>query len=103
MDHLFYDCAKLQRERRKLIRNVLKQDNWPVNKSDLVNKYIKHFTQPTNSIDFAKLLTHLLIQIAEKNTQTSTQVLICKYDTVQNTQEWSAHHKRTVKTIHKEY
>jgi len=39
----------------------------------------------------------LTCQIAEKNTQTSTQVLICKYDTVQNTQERSAHHLRIAK------
>ena len=40
-----YDCSKLQREREKLIREVSKQDNWPVEKSDLVNKHIKHFIQ----------------------------------------------------------
>jgi hypothetical protein len=55
VDHLLYDCAKLQREREKLTSNVSKQDNWPVNKSDLVNKYIKHVTQFTNSVDFEKL------------------------------------------------
>ena len=55
MDHLLYDCTKLQRERERLISNVLKQDNWPVAKSDLVNKYINHFIQLTNSIDFEKL------------------------------------------------
>jgi hypothetical protein len=55
VDHLLYDCTKLQREREKLISNVSKQDNWPVEKSDLVNKYIKHFIQFTNSIDFEKL------------------------------------------------
>ena len=43
------------REREKLISNVLKQDNWPVNKCDLVNKYIKHFNQFTNSIVFEKV------------------------------------------------
>jgi hypothetical protein len=46
---------KLQREREKLISNVSKQDNWPVNKSDLVSKHIKHFIQFANSIDFEKL------------------------------------------------
>jgi hypothetical protein len=57
VDHLLYDSTKLQREREKLISNVSKQDNWPVEKkkSDLVNKYIKHFIQFTNSIDFEKL------------------------------------------------
>jgi hypothetical protein len=55
VDHLLYDCIKLQREKEKLISNVSKQDNWPVNKSDLVNRYVKHFIQFTNSIDFEKL------------------------------------------------
>jgi hypothetical protein len=55
VDHLIYDYTKLQREREKLISNVSKQDNWPVNKSDLVNKHIKHFIQFANSIDFEKL------------------------------------------------
>jgi hypothetical protein len=32
VDHLLYDCTKLQREREKLTSNVSKQDNWPVKK-----------------------------------------------------------------------
>jgi len=44
-----------KREREKLISNEFKQVNWPVNKSDLVNEYIKHFIQFTNSTDFEKL------------------------------------------------
>ena len=42
-------------EREKLIREVSKQDNWPVEKSDLVNKHIKPFIQFANAIDFEKL------------------------------------------------
>ena len=42
-------------EREKLIREVSKQDNWPVEKSDLVNKHMKHFIQFANAIDFEKL------------------------------------------------
>jgi len=41
VDHVLYDCTKLQKEREKVISNVLKQDNWPVNKSDLVNNIQK--------------------------------------------------------------
>ena len=55
VDHLIYDCNILQREREKLISKVSKQDNWPVTKSDLVNKYIKYFPEFTNTIDFTKL------------------------------------------------
>ena len=32
VDHLLYDCSKLQKEREKLIREVSKQENWPVEK-----------------------------------------------------------------------
>ena len=102
IEHLLYDCTKLQRESEKLISNLLKQENWSVNKSDLVNKDIEHFIQFTNS-RFWENLKPLTRQIAEKNTQTSTQVLIRKYDTLQITQEWSAHHIRTAKSIHIEY
>ena len=55
VDHLLYECIKLQKEREKLISNLPNQDTWPVNKSDLVNKHIKHFEQFVNSIDFEKL------------------------------------------------
>jgi hypothetical protein len=55
VDRLLYDCTKLQREWEKLIGNISEQDNWPVNKSDLVNKHIKYFIQFANSIDFEKL------------------------------------------------
>jgi hypothetical protein len=55
VEHLLYDCIKLQRERESLIRNASNQDKWPVNKSDLVNKHLKHFIQFVNSIDFERL------------------------------------------------
>jgi len=42
VDHLLYDCTKIQRERKRHISDEFKQNNWQVNKSDLVNKYIKH-------------------------------------------------------------
>jgi hypothetical protein len=55
VDHLIYDCTKLQGEREKPTSNVSKPDNWPVNESDLVNNHTKHFSQFANSIDFGKL------------------------------------------------
>jgi hypothetical protein len=55
VDHQIYDCNILQREREKPISKVSKQGNWPVTKSDLVNKYIKYFLEFTNTIDFKKL------------------------------------------------
>ena len=58
VDRLLYDCIELQREREKLIGNLSNQDTWQVDKSDLVNRHIKHFVQFVNSIDFEKLSTN---------------------------------------------
>jgi len=55
VEHLLYDCTKLQMEREQLIHSISNQDTWPVNKSDLVNKHIKQFTQFVNSIEFERL------------------------------------------------
>jgi hypothetical protein len=55
VEHLIYECHMLQTERENLISNIAKRDNLPMGKSELVNKYIKHFIQFTNSIDFEKL------------------------------------------------
>jgi hypothetical protein len=55
MEHLLYDCIKLERERENLIRITSNQDKSPVNKSDLVNKHLRHFIQFVNSIDFERL------------------------------------------------
>jgi hypothetical protein len=38
-----------------LIRTTAKKDEWPIGKSELVNKHIKQFTQCTKSIDFEKI------------------------------------------------
>ena len=55
VEHLLFDCTILQEERERLIGKISRHDNWPVNKSQLGNKYIKHFIQFTKSIDFTKL------------------------------------------------
>ena len=55
VEQLLHGCIKLQGERDKLLRNISNQDMWPVTKSDLVHKHIKHFTQFINSIDFDRL------------------------------------------------
>jgi hypothetical protein len=55
VDHLINECPKLQREREVLINSVTKQDTWPIEKSELMNKYLKYFTRFKNSIDFDKL------------------------------------------------
>ena len=54
-NHLLYQCSKLNNEREKLIAYISKEENWPVKKNELVNKYLKQFTNITNSIDYGKL------------------------------------------------
>ena len=44
-----------EREREVLVRNIVKQETWPREKSELVNKYIKYFAEFINSIDSDKL------------------------------------------------
>ena len=55
VDHLKYDCKKLNNEREKLIGHISKEDNWTIRKSELVKKYLKQAIHFTNSIDYEKL------------------------------------------------
>jgi len=54
-DHLIYDCEILYKEREKLIAYKSREEDWPVRKCELVNKYLKQFTTFANSIDYEKL------------------------------------------------
>jgi len=51
VDHLLYDCNKLNNVRDQLIAHISKEDNWPIRKSELVNKYLKQVIHFTNSFD----------------------------------------------------
>jgi len=55
MEHLIYDCAILDKEREKPIGYTSREEDWPVRKCELVNKYLKQFTTFANSIYFEKL------------------------------------------------
>ena len=55
VDHLIYECNKLNNEREKLIAHISKEDKWPIRKSELVKKYLKQVIHFTNSIDYEKL------------------------------------------------
>jgi hypothetical protein len=55
VDHLIFNCAKLDKERGKLIAYTSREEDWPARKCDLANKYLNQFKQFTNSIDFEKL------------------------------------------------
>jgi hypothetical protein len=55
VDHLIFDCPKMDKERETLIAYTSREEDWPVRKCDLVNKYLNQFKQFINSIDFEKL------------------------------------------------
>jgi hypothetical protein len=55
VDHLIYDCGKLEKGRDKLITHISREDNWSVQKSVLGNKYLQQFSQFANCIDFENL------------------------------------------------
>jgi hypothetical protein len=54
-DHLIFDCEILDKESEKLIAYTSREDDWPVRKCELVNKYLKQFSMFANSIEFEKL------------------------------------------------
>ena len=55
VDRLLYDCSILNNETEQLIAHISKEDNWPIRKSELVNKYLKQVAHFTNSIEYEKL------------------------------------------------
>jgi len=55
IDHLIFQCEKLKYERGMLKNSVLKAGNWPVSKSELINKNLKQFIRYINSMDLEKL------------------------------------------------
>jgi len=55
VDHLVIQCNRLKNERENLKTSVLKVGNWPMNKSELTNRYLKQFIIYINSMDFEKI------------------------------------------------
>jgi hypothetical protein len=55
VDHLIFQCNRLENEREILKTSVLKVGNWPVSKSKLTNRYLKQFIRYINSMDLEKL------------------------------------------------
>ena len=54
-DHLLFDCEILDKEMEKLTAYTSREDEWPVQKCELVNKYLKQFLMFANFTDFEKL------------------------------------------------
>ena len=55
MEHLVYDCGKLNNGKEKLIANIIEEDHWPVRKGVLVSKYLKEFIHFSNSLDYENM------------------------------------------------
>jgi hypothetical protein len=55
IDHFIFQCEKLKYERGMMNNSVLKAGNWPISKSELVNKNLKQFIRCINSMDLKKL------------------------------------------------
>jgi len=56
-DHLLYDCEILEKERGKLIAYRSREEEWPVRKHELVNKYLKTKVQTTKNNKTTKQIT----------------------------------------------
>jgi len=55
VDHLIFQCERLKNERDILKNSVIKKDNWPLSKSELINRNFIHFIRYKNSTDFEKI------------------------------------------------
>jgi len=55
VDHLLFQCEKLKYERGILKNSVLKAGNWPISKSEIVNKNMNKLIRYINSKDLEKL------------------------------------------------
>jgi len=50
IDHVILECKLLNKERNILKQSILKTNDWPTNKRDLIKKHIKDFMKFTNTI-----------------------------------------------------
>jgi len=55
VDHLVFQCERLENDRDILKNIVLKKGNWPLSKSELNNRNFKQFIRYINSMDFEKI------------------------------------------------
>ena len=53
--HLLFECKLLNKERSILKLSVLKTNDWPTNKRNLIRKYFKEFTKFINKIPFDEI------------------------------------------------
>jgi len=50
-----YDCKIFDEERDRLKSAVMRTDNWPISKNNLIKKFYKDFAKFTNIINFDKM------------------------------------------------
>jgi len=56
VEHLIYVCSILEPHRSAMIKHITNRGGiWPPTKIELINKYLKVFTEFVKSIDFTKL------------------------------------------------
>jgi hypothetical protein len=53
--HLIFQCERLKYERGMLKNSVLRAGNWPIGKSELINKNMKQLIRYINSMELEKL------------------------------------------------
>jgi hypothetical protein len=53
-EHILIECSILQEDRERLIAEVAKTDNWPINKDMLIKNHYKAFVKFTKSMDKIK-------------------------------------------------
>ena len=49
IDHLIFECKLLNNERNTLKQSILKTNDWPTSKRDLIKRHIKEFMKFTNA------------------------------------------------------
>ena len=55
VEHVIYDCKLVEEERDRLKAAVMRTDNWPVSKNNLIKNFYKDFVRFTNSIKLDKM------------------------------------------------
>ena len=50
IDHIILECKLLNKGRNILKQSILKTNDWPTNRRDLIKKHIKYFMKFTNTI-----------------------------------------------------
>ena len=72
VDHVLYDCKIFDEERDRLKAAVMRTDNWPISKNNLIKKFYKDFAKFTNIINFDKMQRNTT-KLLEQNTPSCIQ------------------------------